>query len=61
MLIVTFCLLFEMLVLIQKADVRLRAQGNIIFITMILAAAVSLFLLQHSFATNLQQLLQLEA
>lgn len=61
MLIVTFCLLFEMLVLIQKADVRLRAQGNVIFVTMILAATVPLFLLQHPFATNLQQLLQLKA
>lgn len=50
----TFSLLFEVLVLIQEADVGLRAQRDIVLISPGLAAAVLLLLLRSSFAPSLQ-------
>lgn len=55
----TFSLLFEMLVLIQEADVGLRTQWDVVLISSGLAAAVLLFLFRSSLASSLQQLLEL--
>lgn len=50
----TFSLLFKVLVLIQEADVGLRAQRDVVLISPGLAAAVLLLLLCSSFAPPLQ-------
>ena len=55
----TFSLLFEVLVLIQEADVGLRAQRDVVFISPVVTATVLLLLLGSSLASSLQQLLEL--
>lgn len=57
----TFSLLFEVLVLIQEADVGLRTQRDVVLISSGLTATVLLFFLRSSLASSLQQLLELRS
>lgn len=49
----TFSLLFEVLVLIQEADIGLRAQRDVVLISPVVTATVLLFLLRGSLASSL--------
>lgn len=49
----TFSLLFEVLVLIQEADVGLRAQRDVVLISPVVTATVLLLLLRSSLASSL--------
>lgn len=55
----TFSLLFKVLVLIQEADVGLRAQRDVVLISSGFTATVLLLFLCSSLASSLQQLLEL--
>lgn len=55
----TFSLLFEVLVLIQEADIGLRTQRDVVLISSGLTATVLLLFLCSSLASSLQQLLEL--
>lgn len=55
----TFSLLFKVLVLIQEADIGLRAQRDVVLISSGLTATVLLLFLCSSLASSLQQLLEL--
>lgn len=57
----TFSLLFEVLVLIQEADIGLRAQRDVVLISSGLTATVLLLFLRSSLASSLQQLLELRS
>lgn len=49
----TFSLLFEVLVLIQEADIGLRAQRDVVLISPVVTATVLLLLLRGSLASSL--------